>query len=89
VCAAWTRELRDEHGIEGQIRACKVAVNPEQVEEYDLQPIPLKDGESKSAQTKADRYREEHGDNVYELEAFEPDVLQAILRNAIRDVLDL
>jgi hypothetical protein len=34
-------------------------------------------------------FEAEHGAAVYELEAFEPDQLQAVIRDAIRGVLDL
>jgi hypothetical protein len=35
------------------------------------------------------KFKEMHGDNVYELEAVEPTKLQAILRTAIDSVLDI
>jgi hypothetical protein len=80
---AWTACLRDEHGIEN-LTAVKVAVNPDQIEAYNLAPCPLKGDSSRAA-----AFQAVHGDNVYELEAFEPDVLQRIIRDAITSVLDM
>jgi hypothetical protein len=88
ICKTWAACLRDEHGVE-DLTTVKVAVNPDQVTEFNLPPIPVKDGASKSAKTKADRFKARHGSNAYELEALEPDQLQDIIRSAIRDVLDM
>lgn len=83
ICETWGACLRDEHDIE-DITLIKVAVNPEQIEEFGLSPLPVKDTSSR-----ASGFIEFHGDGAYELEAFEPDQLQQILRDAIRSVLDL
>jgi hypothetical protein len=79
----WAACLRDEHGVE-DLTAIKVGVNPDQVAQYRLAPLPIKDTSSRAAGFEA-----AHGKNVYELEAFEPDQLQRIIHDAIRDVLDL
>jgi hypothetical protein len=79
----WDRCLRDEHGVE-YLTTVKVAVNPDQVEQFNLPPLPMKESSSRAAGFKA-----AHGDEVYELEAFEPDQLQAIIRDAIQQVLDM
>jgi hypothetical protein len=89
IVASWTASLRDEHDIRGDITAVKVAVNADQVNTFCLAPMPVKEGSTKGQQSKVERFREEHGDSVYELEAFEPDVLQRELRAAIGLVLDL
>jgi hypothetical protein len=88
ICETWAACLRDEHGI-GDLTTVKVGVNPDQVRTFNLSPLPLKEGASKSAKTKAAKFAAEHGHQVYELEAFEPDQLQRIIRDAIRDVLDM
>ncbi len=62
----------------------KVGVNPDQVTQYDLAPMPVKNTSSR-----AKKFKARHGRHVYELEAFEPDVLQRIIRDAIRGVIDL
>jgi hypothetical protein len=81
----WGRCLRDEHGVEN-LTTVKVAVNPEHVREYGLMGQPVKEGPHA---TRAPKFKAEHGNRVYELEAFEPDVLQGIIRDAIRNVIDI
>jgi hypothetical protein len=83
IAATWPACLRDEHGVRN-IEAIKVAANPAQVKEYDLSPQPLKQTSSRAA-----GYEAAYGKNVYELEAFEPDQLVKIIKDAIRNVLDL
>jgi hypothetical protein len=83
ICETWAACLRDEHGVDN-LTTVKVGVNPDQVEEYGLSPLPIKASSSRAAGFEA-----EHGTDVYELEAFEPDVLQGIIRDAIRNVIDL
>jgi hypothetical protein len=83
ICETWAACLRDEHGVEN-LTVIKVGVNPDQVRRYALSPLPVKESSSRAA-----GYVEAHGDGAYELEAFEPDQLQAIIREAIRGVLDL
>lgn len=83
ICETWVSCLRDEHGVEN-ITPVKVGVNPEQVQEYGLSPLPVKDTSSRAA-----GFVDIHGSGAYELEAFEPDQLQQIIRDAIRSVLDL
>lgn len=83
ICRTWVSCLRDEHGIR-DITAVKVGVNPEQVARYGLAPLPMKESSSRAA-----GFEEKHGKNVYELEAFEPDVLQGIITDAIRSVIDM
>ena len=83
ISETWGACLRDEHGVEN-LKVVKVGVNPEQVAEYGLSPLPVKDTSSRAA-----GYTAEHGESVYELEAFEPSVLQQIIRDAIRKTLDM
>lgn len=83
ICRSWAASLHDEHGI-ANITPVKVGVNPDQVQKYNLAPLPMKASSSRAA-----GFAAAHGNSVYELEAFEPDQLQAIIRDAIRGVLDL
>ena len=83
ITEVWGACLRDEHGVEN-LTTVKVAVNPAQVAEYGLSPLPVKDGSSRKS-----KFVKAHGSNVYELEALEPDQLQSIIRGAIREVLDM
>jgi len=83
ITEVWGACLRDEHGVEN-LTTVKVGVNPAQVAGYGLSPLPVKDGSSRR-----DRFVKAHGTSVYELEAFEPDQLQGVIRDAIRGVLDM
>jgi hypothetical protein len=83
ICQTWAACLRDEHGID-DLTVAKIGVNPDQIARYELAPLPVKTTSSRAA-----GFQAAHGRDVYELEAFEPDQLQAIIRDAIRDVLDL
>lgn len=76
----WARCLRDEHGLGDQLRAYKIAVTEAQVGEYALKGVPAKDGQERDG---------DDGATAYELEAFEPDVLQAVIRAGVESVLDL
>ncbi len=83
ISETWAACLRDEHGVEN-LTVAKVGVNPTQVAEYGLPPLRVKETSSRHR-----KFVERHGAHVYELEAFEPNVLQQIIRDAIRDVLNL
>lgn len=62
----------------------RVALNAEQVEEYDLPPQPGKETDSRAA-----RFVEKHGELVQvELDALPPDVLRDLYRDAILDYWD-
>jgi hypothetical protein len=69
----------DRYGIEDapdMIR--KVALTPNQIEQYQLPPAPTKEGDSR-----AKKFIEEHGDACVELDALDPPVLREIVRRAI------
>lgn len=83
ISATWGGCLRDEHGVTN-LTTVKVGVNPDQVREFGLQPLPVKESSSRAA-----GFAAVHGTSVYELEAFEPEQLQRVIRDAIRGVLDL
>jgi len=61
----------------------KVALTPEQIKAYQLIPAPCKKTDNMSKGWIAD-----HGDNVYELDALEPNVLRQIVRDSIKQHLD-
>jgi hypothetical protein len=83
ICETWAKCLRDEHDV-CNLTTVKVGVNPEHVQQYNLARLPMKAGSSR-----AKGFAARHGRNVYELESFEPDQLQAIIQDTIRGVLDL
>ncbi|MDE1821198.1 MAG: hypothetical protein KGJ23_07815 [Euryarchaeota archaeon] len=61
----------------------RIALNPEQVSEYNLDPAPLKLSDSR-----ASGFAEKFGDEVYELDAIEPNALQDIIRDAVNEHFD-
>lgn len=77
--------LRDEFGIQN-VDAFKVALTPDQIAQYDL-PTQMT-AKPKSSRTKG--FIEKHGRNdVYELEALPPAILQQIVTDALKSVIDL
>lgn len=85
IVETWDKHLHYEHGIDrSALHVVKVGVNPEHVQQYNLSPLPTKESSSRQKAFVA-----KHGDAAYELEAFEPDVLQNIMRDSIRSVIDL
>ena len=64
----------------------RIALTTDQIEEHHLtasfQPVKMTD-------TRAKEYVSEHGNSVWEVEALEPPVLQAIVREAILDIVDV
>ena len=61
----------------------KIAITTEQIEEYDIPPMPTKRTDSRAA-----GFIEEYGDIAVELDAIEPDKLQEIIREAIAEHFD-
>jgi hypothetical protein len=84
IAQSFARSMRDDFGI-SNVSAIKVALTAKQVEEMELPP-------GEKAKPKSKNYRafvESFGDNVYELEALEPEQLQGFLRNCIDSVIDV
>lgn len=83
IAHSLARSLRDDFGVEAT-RAVNVALTSEQIEKFDLPPM-MKAKESSS------RYKgfiDKHGDDVFELEALQPEELQQIVREAIEATID-
>jgi hypothetical protein len=81
---SFARSMRDDFGIT-KIVPVKVALTAEQVDEMGLPPqMKAKDTSSRAA-----KFTERHGDDVFELEAVPPDQLQDILTEGIDSVLDI
>jgi hypothetical protein len=85
IAQSFARSMRDDFGIR-DIHPVRVALNQDQVFKFGLQPGG-KVGDKKSKQAK--KYIKLYGDDVYELEAVAPKVLQDILRDAITSVIDV
>lgn len=80
------RHIRDEFGdfFVSDVDVERIAITEEQISEYSLISAPAKRSDARSG-----RFIEEHGEEVYELAAFEPDVLQDIIRRAIEEHIDM
>jgi len=61
----------------------KVALTPEQVEEYDPPPNPAKITDSR-----AEKYIAMHGENSWEVDALPPRVLREIIETELREIID-
>jgi hypothetical protein len=61
----------------------RIALNMDQVREYDPPPNPAKLTDSRSTS-----YVNEHGDESWELDALEPTVLTELIQNAVRELMD-
>jgi hypothetical protein len=84
IAQSFARSMRDDFGIE-DIHPIKVALNRDQVDSLHLTSIM----KAKAGSSNYDKFVSCHGDDVYELEAVAPKVLQDILRNAISSVIDV
>ncbi len=84
IAESFARSMRDGFHVRS-IYAVKVALTADQVRTLDLPPA-LK---AKKTSVNYRKFSRKHGDDVYELEAIEPENLQQILREAIDEVLDV
>jgi hypothetical protein len=62
----------------------RIALNMDQVEQYNPPPNP-----AKSSDTRFETYRAEHGDESWELDALEPSVLANLIREQVATLRDL
>jgi len=85
IAHSFARSMRDDFGID-DVEAVKAALTAEQVEEYEL---PRDNLTAKKGSANYKRFAAEYGDSAFELEAIEPEQLQAALRNAIDSVIDV
>lgn len=67
----------------GKLKFQRLALNMDQVEEYEPPPNPAKITDSR-----ANAYIEEFGGESWELDALEPSVLEALVRDAITGIID-
>ena len=78
------RRLSEKHGVDVTLE--RIALNRDQVDEHGL------DSDFQSPNEKDTRtvwYRENHGDQCWELDALRPDVLGELVRTAIESVTDM
>lgn len=66
------------------LQVTKLALTPEQVEEYDPPPNPTKLTDSRAA-----KFVEEHGFESWEVDALPPEVLRSIIESSIEEYIDV
>lgn len=69
--------------IDAHFKVDRVALNWDQIEEYEPPPNPAKLSDSRGA-----KYVQEYGNESWELDALEPTVLAALIRDGIDEVRD-
>ncbi len=83
IAHSFVRSMRDDFRID-RIHAIKVALTAEQVRQFELAP----GGKAKKTSSNYASFVNQHGTDIFELEALEPEVLQQIVREAIESVID-
>lgn len=80
-----SRDLRERLSMfaEDEIELIRVALNQDQIEEYNPPPNPAKTTDSKFK-----KYQELYGDDSWELDALSPTVLRDLLRGEIEKLVD-
>ncbi|MCB5201676.1 hypothetical protein LH464_04185 [Neorhizobium sp. T786] len=80
-----TRDNRDRLAMFARqgVTVKRLALNMDQIEQYDPPPNPAKETDSRAA-----GYIEEYGDSSWELDALEPTVIDALIEAAITKDLD-
>jgi ParB-like chromosome segregation protein Spo0J len=84
IAQSFARSMRDDFGVVN-IHPVKVALTAEQVERFKLRPMM----QAKETSANHAKFVERHSNNVFEVEALPPAVLQAELRTAIDAVIDV
>ncbi len=78
------RDIKDRLGeLWARVEIKKIALNRDQVDEYQLPPNP-----AKMSDPRARGYVEEHGDVSWEVDALPPVVLNELLTTALEELLD-
>lgn len=84
IAQSFAGSMRDEFGIKN-IHPIKVALTHDQVIDFELIP----DAQAKKSSAQYAKFVEKYGTNdVFEVEALEPEHLEQILSEAIKDVID-
>ncbi len=82
-----TRDITDRLGLFGaanRVEVRRLALNMNQVEQYEPPPNPAKETDSRFA-----GYQAQYGDESWELDALEPTVLGGLVTKHVRALLDL
>lgn len=75
--------LRMFSGYTGRLEVRRLALNFDQVEQYDPPPNP-----AKLTDSRCDGYIERYGESCWELDALEPTVIDALIRREIESIVD-
>jgi hypothetical protein len=80
-----TRDIQDRLNLftRGDVRMKRLALNMDQIREFDPPPNP-----AKTTDARFQAYQEEYGDESWELDALEPTVLVALIREAVEGIRD-
>lgn len=80
-----TRDIRDRLSLFGAsgVHVHRMALNFDQVEQYNPPPNPAKETDARFA-----GYQALHGDESWELDALEPSVLAGLVENEVEDLID-
>lgn len=68
----------------GSLKVQRIALNMDQVREYDPPPNP-----AKLTDSRANGYIEQHGDESWELDALPPEVIAGLVRDSIEPIIDI
>lgn len=83
ICESFARSMRDDFDVE--IVAIKAALTYQQTQELELPPAL----EAKESSSRFSGFVERYGNEVYELEALDPEKLQELVDEAIRSVINI
>lgn len=61
----------------------RIALNRDQIDQYDPPPNPAKESDSRF-----EGYQAEHGDESWELDALEPSVIDQLIRDELEEIID-
>jgi hypothetical protein len=75
------KRLLSDFGVDAEVE--RIAINGDHIEEFSLPTAPPKQSDSRTA-----RFEQEHGPATVELEAFRPDDLTRLVRDAIERYFD-
>lgn len=67
----------------GNVEVRRLALNMDQIEQYDPPPNPAKETDSRF-----ESYAAEYGESSWELDALDPDVIDQLIEDALRDLID-
>lgn len=67
----------------GHVEVRRLALNMAQIDQYDPPPNPAKDTDSRF-----ESYAAEHGESSWELDALDPDVIDQIIEDALKTLID-